>query len=146
MTMNIKLNVTCNILIWHSNTLGSFGRQLVTLPQGRAWPPTGYQCLNKGSTKGPLTVFRVSVKTTLFTVLSEKLPLFTAFYPEQWVLFPLRPEKPTLFYKICILPTLNDDTALRTASLCKKYPFSLFFVQALVPSCQVASTLRKDTS
>ena len=46
-------------------------------------------------------------------------------YPEQWVL-SITTWKTSLFYKMHIFPTLNDDT-LRTAQLWKKYPsFPLF--------------------
>ena len=57
-------------------------------------------------------MFRVSVKTTLFAVLPEKLPLSPALLILATLnndcLFPLLPENPSLLYKICIFPTLND--------------------------------------
>ena len=39
--------------------------------------------------------------------------------------FLLRLEKPTIFYKICIFPTLNDDITANCPAL--KKPFSSFF-------------------
>ena len=70
------------------------------------------------------SVFWVSVKTTLFAVLSEKLPLFTALLSLTTLnteyFFPLRPEKLTLFYKLyffypkrwqrCALPSSKKGT------------------------------------
>ena len=57
------------------------------------------------------SMFRVSVKTTLFAVLSEKLPFSTALLILATLnddcLFPLLLENPNLLYKICIFPTLN---------------------------------------
>ena len=46
--------------------------------------------------------------------------------PQQWMLFSLRPVKTTFLYKICIFPTLNDDSAMNWPAL-KKNPFSFFF-------------------
>ena len=53
--------------------------------------------------------------------------------------FPFKPEKWMFLYKICIFPTLKDDSATHWPAL-KKDPFSSFFVQASVPTL-VASAL-----
>ena len=73
-------------------------------------------------------------------------------YPAQWVLFPLRPEKLTLFYKICIFffSTVNNGSAAHWCPALKQVSFLIvfflyffcfvFFVQAPVSSW-VASAL-----
>ena len=76
------------------------------------------------------SVFQISVKTILFAVFFEKLLLFTALLilttlNTEWF-FPLRPEKLTLFYKRCIFPTPNDDSAAHCPAL-KKVPFLIVF-------------------
>ena len=49
------------------------------------------------------------------------------------MVFPLRPEKSTFLYKICIFPTLNDVSAMHWPAL-KKNHFSTFFFCSSISS------------
>ena len=71
------------------------------------------------------TLFRISLKTILFRCV-ETAPFHCHAnfdYHEQWVHFPLRPEKPTLSYKMCIFSYPKRWQCLAP----KKVPFQIVF-------------------
>ena len=121
---------------------------LTTVSSKTIW---GFKCIFPGGVLSPQlgidtgtmhrrkdSMFRHSMKTTLFAVLNEKLPLFTALIIvtplNNECIFPLRPENPTLFYKDCIFPILNDDSTAHCQALKKSTLSHLIFVQAWIAS------------
>ena len=113
---------------------------------GGVWPPTGWagtDAWTKDLQNGPNQWVPFCESNPFCSVVWETAPFHClCLFWIPWTTYdefffpPLRPdEKPTLFYKICIFPTLNDDSALK-----KKFPFSSFFffffslVQAYVPN------------
>ena len=81
--------------------------------------------LNKGSTKGPWTVCSEFLWKQHFSQCCLRTCPFPFFHYDL--------TKPTIFYKICSFPTLNDDRAAQCPAL-KNYLPLKFFVQASVPS------------